>query len=67
MNRFKIIGVTLGWDGKPHLCFEGGKILWGNADRILYPQYFRNGEYPTNPVTNEKLPIAKIKHVLYQK
>lgn len=56
----KVIGVTLGWDGQPHLCFTGGKILWGNADRILYPTYFENGDWPTDPVTKEKLPIAEI-------
>jgi hypothetical protein len=56
----EIIGVTLGWDGKPHLCFTGGKILFGDADRILYPKYFENGDWPTDPITKEKLPIAKI-------
>ena len=54
----KVIGVTLGWDLKPHLCFEGGFILWGDADRILYPQYFENGDFPTDPITKEKLPIV---------
>jgi hypothetical protein len=54
----KIIGVTLGWDGKPHLCFEDGSILWGNADRILYPEYFRHGEFPTDPITGEPLKIV---------
>lgn len=39
----KVISVTLGCDLKPHLCFEGGYILFGNADRILYPEYF-NGD-----------------------
>lgn len=56
----KIIGVALGWDGKPHLCFEDGKILFGNADKILYPQYFKKGDFPTDPKTNEKLPIVKL-------
>jgi hypothetical protein len=54
----KIIGVTMGWDLKPHLAFEGGYILYGNADRILYPQYFKNGEFPCDPITGESLPIV---------
>ena len=36
----KLIGVTLGWDGNPHLMFEGERILWGDADKKLFPQYF---------------------------
>jgi hypothetical protein len=57
-SNLEIIGVTMGFDGKPHLCFTGGYILWGNADKVLYPQYFQDGEYPTDPITREKLPIA---------
>ncbi|HZG16938.1 MAG TPA: hypothetical protein VE710_18260 [Candidatus Bathyarchaeia archaeon] len=59
-DKFEIIGVTIGFDLKPRLCFAGGKILYGNADQILYPQYFQDGEWPTDPVTKEKLPIAKL-------
>jgi hypothetical protein len=59
-KELQIIGVTLGWDLKPHLCFKGGKILWGNADRILYPEYFIEGEFPVDPVTKEKLIIVRI-------
>ena len=36
---------TLGWDREIHILFEDNKILWGDADRILYPEYFdENGE-----------------------
>jgi hypothetical protein len=54
----KPIGVTMGWDLKPHLAFEGGYILYGNADRILYPQYFKDGDWPIDPETEKKLEIV---------
>lgn len=53
----KVVGVTFGWDLKPHLCFEGGTYLYGNADKILYPEYWPNGiNWPINPKTGEELP-----------
>lgn len=56
----RIIGVTLGWDGKPHLCFKDGRYLPTRAERLLYPSYFVKGQdWPVNPETKEKLPIAK--------
>ena len=55
----KIIGVCLGWDGYPHICFADGTYLPTKAERILYPEYFTEGDWPTNPVSNEKLPIAE--------
>lgn len=56
--EWKIIGVTLGWDLKPHICFEGGKYYPEKAEKIFYPEYFKNGEWPTDPKTGEKLPIV---------
>lgn len=56
--KLKIRGVTLGWDGRPHLCFDNGNILFGDADKRLFPEYFKNGEWPTDPETGEKLPIT---------
>jgi hypothetical protein len=56
----KPIGATMSWSGTPCLCFEGGYILFGNAERILYPEYFTNGDWPTNPDTGENLPIYKV-------
>ena len=38
----KPIGITLGWDLKPHLLFDNGNILWGDSDRILFPEYFND-------------------------
>ena len=40
----KPVGVTLSWSGKPTLVFVDGSILFGNADRILYPEYYPNNE-----------------------
>ena len=58
--KLKIKGVTIGYDGEPHLCFENGQILWGNADRILFPEYFpNNSKWPIDPETKKKLPIYK--------
>ena len=57
----KIIGVCLGWDLKPHLCFEDRTYLPTKAERILYLEYFIEGqEWPINPETKEKLPVAKV-------
>jgi hypothetical protein len=54
-----IIGVTLGWDLKPHLCFKGNTYLPSEAERIFYSQYFQHGDYPTDPITGEELPIVE--------
>ncbi len=54
----KIVGATLGWDKRIHLVFDDGKILWGDADRILFPEYFRNNnDWPVDPVTGKKIEI----------
>ena len=56
----EVIGVCLGWDGNPHLCFDNKTYLPTKAERILYPSYFIDGQnWPVNPTTKEKLPIAK--------
>jgi hypothetical protein len=54
-----IIGVTMSWTGRPCLSFKGGYILPYNVERSQFPQYFKNGDWPTHPDTGEKLPIAK--------
>ena len=59
----KIIGATLGWDMKPHLCFEDGSYLFGNGERIIYKEYFQNGDFPTDPITKEKLPIVDLREI----
>lgn len=56
----KITGVTWGYDMKPHLCFDNKYILFGNADRVLYKEYFAEGDWPIDPITKEKLPISGI-------
>lgn len=50
------VGVEMGWDMMPHLCFADGRILFGDADKYLYPEYWKDGAWPTDPVTHEKLP-----------
>lgn len=63
VNQFKkpkIIGVCLGWDLEPHLYFSDGTYLYGNAEKILYPEYFIDGQdWPVAPITKEKLPIVE--------
>ena len=49
--------VILGWDGKPHLELDGGYYHPTKAERIFNGKYFLNGDYPTDPITKEKLPI----------
>lgn len=62
LDPHKIIGVTLGWDLEPHICFETKTYLPTKAERLLYPEYFVYGDgiWPTDPITKEKLPIAKM-------
>ena len=58
-KKEKPLGVCLGWDGKPHLAFRGGKYLPSDAEKILYPEYFKEGEvWPIDPTTNQKMRIA---------
>ena len=59
-KKEKPIGVTLGWDAKVHLCFKGGYILYGDADKILYPQYWqKDSDWPHDPITGNKLKIKQ--------
>jgi hypothetical protein len=63
-NADKPVGATLNWSGKPTLAFSDGSILFGNADRILYPEYYPNGEeWAINPETGEKMPIFEVRKV----
>lgn len=57
----KIVGVCLGWDFKPHICHEDGTYFPTEIERIRYPEYFvfGDGQWPVDPITKEKLPIAK--------
>lgn len=54
----KPIGVTLNYNGKPTLVFPDGRILFKNADRILYPEYYPNNcEWAIDPESGEKLTV----------
>ncbi len=60
----KINGVTLGWDGKPTICFEvdgkEGLVLPRAAEEIIHKKYYENdhaNDWPCDPVTGEQLPI----------
>lgn len=53
-----IVGVTMSWGGRPALCFKGGWILPSDIERMRFPNYFKNGDWPTHPETGEKLPIC---------
>ena len=53
----KIIGVTMDWGAHPCLAFAGGHIYGSHTDKILYPEYYKYGDWPTDPETGEKLPI----------
>ena len=56
----KVIGVTMDWYGQPTLQFDNGKILYGGADRILYPEYWKGRRHwPIDPKTGENLKIAQ--------
>jgi len=60
-ERPRVVGCTLGYDMRPHLGFSDGTILWGDTDKILYPQYWPEGwkddpmTWPIDPETGEKL------------
>jgi hypothetical protein len=57
----RVIGVTIGFDLRPHLAFSDGTILWGDADKIFYPEYWPEDvthnkfAWPIDPETGEKL------------
>lgn len=58
----EIIGVTLGWNGAPRLCFGDGRIFVGSSlDLLFYPEYFPKGKnsWPINPKTGIELPIVE--------
>lgn len=60
MDKTQIVGVTIGYSGKPQLCFADRKILFSSdADYLLYPEYFPDGKgtWPIDPDTKEKLPV----------
>jgi hypothetical protein len=55
----KIIGVTLGMDGKPTLAFDDGTVSFPGAERRFYPEYFPGDcEWPRDPYTGNNLPSA---------
>lgn len=57
----KIIGVHLGWDLKPHIFHEDGTYYPTDIERMVYPDYFIEGQdWAVDPITKEKLPIAII-------
>ena len=51
--------VTMGWAGWPRLLFPDGKIVFSKkAELALYKEYYplqRLDEWPTDPVTRERL------------
>ena len=56
-----IVGVTLGWSGRPQLMFAGGQVLFKpDLDFLLHPEYFPDGKgtWPKDPETGKKLRIA---------
>jgi len=64
MSNNRIVGVTLGWDGKPTIVSEidgrEGLILPREAEGIIHKEYYENdhaNDWPCNPVTGEQLPI----------
>ena len=58
INTAKPEAVTIGWDGKPHLCDNAGRILFLNAERFIWPEYWGNSDdWPVDPETGERLPI----------
>lgn len=57
----RIVGVTLGWDGRPTLLFENGRILPRDWEKLRFPEYYptgKDGEWPVDPKTGEKLKAA---------
>lgn len=56
-----VIGVAMGWSGKPQLCFEDDIVMISSkVDRLLFPQYFIKGQaWPVDPETKEKLPLVR--------
>lgn len=48
--------ACLGWDMEVHLGFPDGTYLFGNADKIFYPEYWElSNEWPHDPITKIKL------------
>jgi hypothetical protein len=54
--------VTMDWGGNPITTKGDGYILPRKAEMILNKQYYPTGtvgEWPCDPITGEKLPIAE--------
>lgn len=53
---------VLGWDLKPTTSEDGIHVLPRSVENIINSKYYpenKNGEFPVNPKTGEKLPIAE--------
>jgi len=60
MNSKCEIYVTIDWAGDPITTKGDGYILPRKAEMIINKEYYQTGkpgEWPTDPVTGEKLPI----------
>jgi len=61
LTEENIIGVTMNWCGQPTLCFKGGWILPKDYELKRFAKYYQSGEeWPKDPNTGDKLPIALI-------
>ena len=54
----KVIGVTLGWDGRPTTVMENGKVFSRYVEDICRSDYYPDGPgtWPCDPKTGERLP-----------
>lgn len=54
--------VTLGWDMNPTIQIDGKYVLPRRAEMIINSKYYPNGkvgEWPIDPNTGNKLPMAE--------
>lgn len=55
---FKPEFATIGYGGKVCLRDRGGHIIYGDLDKKMYPEYWKNNKnWPHDPATGKELPI----------
>lgn len=58
LKPLTILGVTMGWEFRPTLCFTDGYVLPRSVVSWQYARYFTRGDWPTDPESGEKLPMV---------
>ena len=58
-KQWRVIGATMGLDGKAALCFTGRHLLSREYEMKYYADYYIKGEWPHDPRTGHELRIIE--------